>query len=242
MTEAERIQANLRRIAERVEARDRAQHAHNQAVGRRFQTQGAQIGALEGRVDVVETHLGDLTGLVDRQGQQQDMLRQAHETTATHVDRHDQQIATHDNWFIAIFERMGDRVDWAMVMLVSFVIGLVSIPFWYFWVFEQYGLGKHFADTQNKLAVDIPADPARMWIVSTACGVVLMFALAFVLSFVVNRGQNRADAAPPANAAANPAPAPAPTLELPAAPPAPAPAPAPANAGQAGNAPAAAAQ
>ncbi len=239
-TESERIQANLRRIAARVEARDRAQHAHNQAVGRRFQAQGAQIDALGGRVDTVETNLGDLTGLVDRQGQQQDMLRQAHETTATHVDRHELQINEHDNWFRAIFARMGDRVDWAMVLLISFVIGLVSVPFWYFWVFEQYGLGKHFADPKNQLVVDIPADPGRMWVVSIACGVVVMFTVAFVLSFILPRRNNRSNAAPPANAAANPAPAPAPTLELPAAPPPPANA--AANVGQGGNAPAPAAQ
>ncbi len=238
-TEAERFQANLQAIARRVEARDRALHAHNQAVGRRFQAQGAQIGALEGRVGVVETGLSDLTGLVDRQGQQQDMLRQAHETTATHVDRHDQQIATHDNWFIAIFERFGERVDWLTVLLIGFVSGLISIPLWYFWVFEQYGLGKHFADAKNQLVVDIPADPGRMWVVSIACGVVVMFAVAFVLSFVINRSQNRAPAQPAANAAADAAPNPNQTLALPAATPPPTPAPVAAHAGQGGTPPAA---
>lgn len=239
-TDAERFQANIRNLTSRVEARSRVQHQVNQAVARRLQSQGAQIGALDGRVTTVEGGLANLSDLVVTQGEQQDMLRQAHETTATHVDRHDQQIATHDNWFTAIFERIGDRVDWLMVMLMGFLAGLISIPCWYFFVFEQYGLAKHFADPNNQLVVDIPADPARMWVVSIACGVVVMFAVAFVLSFIMNRTQNLANAQPPANAAATPAPAPAPTLELPAAPLPPAPA--PANAGQGGNAQAAAAQ
>ena len=224
-TDAERLQANIRSLSTRVEARSRVQHQVNQSVARRFSAQGAQIGALDGRVGVVETGLADLSGLVITQGQQQDMLQQAHETTATHVDRHDQQIATHDNWFIAVFERIGERVDWAMVFAVSFVIGLISVPCWYFFVFEQYGFAKHFADPKNQIAVDIPADPGKMWLISIACGVVVMFATAFILSFFVNRSDNRANAQPPANAAATPAPAPNPTLELPPPPRAPAPAP-----------------
>ncbi len=236
-TEAERLQANIRNLTQRVEARSRVQDHVNQAVAGRLHAHGTRIDNLDGRVGTVETGLADLSGLVVTQGQQQDMLRQAHETTATHVDRHDRQIATHDNWFVAIFERIGERVDWMMVVLISFVVGLISIPLWYFWVFEQYGLGKHFADAQQKLVVDIPADPGRMWVVSIACGVVVFFVTAFVLSFVLNRTQNQTTTQPQANAAANPAPAPNPTLELPAAPPPPAPAPAAAHAGQGGNPP-----
>lgn len=212
----------IRALAARSEARARAQRATNQAAARTIQAHDGRLNAAEHRLDTQEVQIADIaTGLdatdelYDRLAGRLDMVATSHEIVAINVDRHDQQLATHDEWFVALFEHVGPRIMWAYIFVVSFVIGLISGIYSYFWIFEKYGLDKTF--NVKGVEVLVTGDPARSMLVSAAVGLALACLLACLLSFVLIRPHSdNPPAAAEEEAAADEAPA-----NAPGAPPAP---------------------
>lgn len=256
-TPDELAQANARtnqaltELARRSEARARAQRSTNQAAAQTFQAHDGRLNDHAHRLDTHDTQIAQIaTGqnatdeLYERLAGRLDIVATSHEIVATNVDRHTQQIDTHDTWFVALFERVGPNVLWGWVYGISAISAVIIGIYSYFWVFEKYGLEKVFKNG-NTIITTIPADPGRYMLVSAAVGVALACVIGSLLSFVLisrpaaaANQNNAADANAaqgnnvPANDPVNgPGAPPAPAQGgVPAPPPPPAPAPNPAPA------------